>query len=700
MIALSIRFDQNRRLFRIDTGSTTYAFAVSEQNRLCHVYYGQTLCGEGDLDSDLQQLTHSENRRGVDDDPLQMWEYASSEPFDFLTPAVLPVFSATHCGVSLRYTEHQLSDHQLDIVLRDPEQSVEVVLHYRLFHTPGIIARSATVKNIGETPFHLHAFFSASLSLPSDNWKASYYTGRWGAEYSLVHSSLSQGCFTLSNRRGTCASHQCVPFVALGNNATEEYGDLFFLALAWSGDYQIHLESDASGSVRITAGISSEDLDLPFSPGDSLTSPEVFIGFTPNGFGGMSRLLYDLEYDDLCIRKGSEPIPVIVNSWYPYEFSVTQENCIEMIHKAHSVGAELFVLDDGWMKGRSNDHTGLGDWWPDPERFPDGLGFLSDACHACGMQFGLWVEPEMVNEDSDLYRSHPDWVLHVNSKKDAVMRSQFLLDLTNENVVAWSIATLNRLLSSCRLDYLKWDMNRYMSSPAIRGNVRFYYIQNLYRIWSWLKTAFPNVLLENCASGGGRADFGMLPYSGRINRSDNADPVDVMKIHEGFTALFIPRLAGGAGNICPSPSSINGRSLPLAFRALSGMTGSMSIGINLNHCSPSELEEIRKYIARFKELRNDLHNSYVLRLRSVNESKLSILEYLQRDGSMVILFVFGHGLRLHEGECNIRLRGLAEKAIYTNESGLCMSGSALMHHGIRVGLQGDADACIHVFHKM
>lgn len=684
----------------MDTGCTTYAFAVSGQNKLCHVYFGPSLHGEGDLDQELRKLSTEVDRRGVDDDSPLMPEYAASESFDYLMPALVPVFSDAHYGASLVYTGYQINGNLLDITLNDPDQRMEVTLHYRLFKTPGLLARSVTVRNRTDQPFQLHSFFSLTLSLRADAWNASYYTGRWGCEYTRVHSQLTQACLTLSNRRGTCASHQCIPFVALDHGCTEEHGDLCFLALAWSGDYQIHLEQDPSGLVRVTAGLSSEDLHLTLSPGESLSSPEVFLGFTPNGFGGMSRLLYDFEYDDLCIRTDSRPVPVICNSWYPYAFSVTQENCTEMIHKACSVGAELFVLDDGWMKGRCHDHTGLGDWYADPDRFPGGLAFLSDTCHSCGMQFGLWIEPEMLNEDSDLYRTHPDWVLRMNGGRDAAMRNQLILDLSKEEVVAWCIATLDRLLSSCRLDYLKWDMNRYMTSSSVRGDHRFRYIQNLYRIWAWMKAAYPHVLLENCASGGGRADFGMLPYSGRINRSDNADPVDVLRIHEGFTTLFLPRLAGGAGNISPSPNTINGRTLPFAFRAISGMTGSMSIGINLNTCSPSELEEIRSAVARFKELRNDLHNSYVLRLKSIEEGKLSILEYLQREGNTAILFAFGHGLRLHEGECRIRLRGLDEEALYLDEEGHCISGSALMHLGITLTLRGDADACVLVFRRM
>lgn len=697
---MAICYDEKRHLFRIDSGHLTYAFAVSPIGKLCHLYLGGALLGKFDLDPELDRLREPFVSRGVNDELPWFQEYAVQEPFDYLQPALFCTFTDGTRGIRLCYQGHTKTDTQLDVTLTEPSRSISVILHYRICNTPGLLFRSVTVINNSCMPVQLERFLSATLSLPAGAWNATYFTGHWGAEYNKNRTILTQTCLTLSNTRGTCASHQAVPFVALDTNADEEHGDVVFAGLAWSGDFRMDLEKSTAGSVRLSAGLSDFDTVLTLEPNCSETSPELLIGYTPNGFGDMSRILYDWEFDIVCPQsKITQPFPVIYNSWYPFEFSVTQENCMEMLQRAKEVGAELFVIDDGWMIGRTCDSNGLGDWFADPTRFPEGLKPIADACHEIGLLFGLWVEPEMLNSNSDLYRQHPDWVLRDPHQPEDTMRNQLVLDLSREDVTQWCIDMLDRLLGEYELDYLKWDMNRYMSSFGTNREIRFRYIQNLYKIWQFMNERYPNVLYENCASGGGRADFGMLPYADRINRSDNADPVDVIRIHEGFTTLFLPKLAGGAGNISPSPNNINGRSTPFLFRAIIGMTGSMSIGIDLTTCNDNTLHEIRRATEIFKTLRGDLHNSYVLRLKSATEGNVSVLEYLRRDGGVVIIFAFGHGLRYAEGNLIICLRGLDEHATYRDENSQLHSGAALMRRGIRITLKGDYAAQYFIFRR-
>jgi alpha-galactosidase len=364
----------------------------------------------------------------------------------------------------------------------------------------------------------------------------------------------------------------CSASRAYGTDLSSPYG-----VLHWSGDFRLAVETDKSQQTSVTGGIGDFDSRWRLAPGESFETPLFTVGYTSGGFEKMTEALYDLQYDFLCPRPKARAVrPVIYNSWYPYQFDIDEGRLLALEEKAAWIGAELFVIDDGWFVGRSSDRNGLGDWRACPDRFPRGLAPVADRAHELGMLFGLWVEPEMVNPDSDLYRAHPDCVVHFPTRERTTQRNQLVLNLARDDVREFAFEFIDRLIREHRLDYIKWDMNRHVTEagwpdapPAEQRSLRVRYILNLYEIWRRLNETHPNVLYENCAHGGARADFGMVPYADRINRSDNADPVDVTKIHEGFTTLFLPKTAGGAGNISPSPNGINGRVTPLQFRAKS-----------------------------------------------------------------------------------------------------------------------------------
>jgi alpha-galactosidase len=359
------------------------------------------------------------------------------------------------------------------------------------------------------------------------------------------------------------------------------------------------------------------------------------------------------------------------------------------------VGAERLVIDDGWMPKRSSSEAGLGDWVADPEKFPHGLSAIADACHEKELLFGLWVEPEMVNPDSDLYRAHPDWVLSEPNRDRTLFRNQYIIDMSRDEIRDWVIKWLDELIVSAKLDYLKWDMNRSVSEVGLYARERgvaVKYIKNIMRIWEHLNEKFPDLLLENCAAGGGRADFGMVAMADRTNRSDNADPIDVMKLHEGFTTFFVPRLAGGAGNIAPSPYR-NSRCAPLEYRIHLGMTGSMSIGIDLLKATEEELDKLRAATDTFKPIRKALQNSYVYRIASAWDNPYAIFEYCARDKSCFTVFAFGHGLNRWNYHMPLfRMRGLEPDAIY-EYGDIRMSGAALMNVGIKIPLMREYVGC-------
>ena len=520
---------------------------------------------------------------------------------------------------------------------------------------------------------------------------------------------LTQARTVLQNNRITCAAAQQTPFFALdpGGHTTETMGELYFGVLHWSGNFSIIVERQFGQRYSVNGGINPFDSQYPLQPGEAFETPMFTAGFVSRGFERMSEVLYDWQFDALLprgnrIAKPHLSRPVIYNSWYPFEFGVNEENCLGLIDQCARMGVELFVIDDGWMPGRASDKAGLGDWVVDPARFPHGMDPIAKKCHDNGMGFGLWVEPEMVNPDSDLYRAHPDWVIHDPTRPRTLQRNQLVLNLARDDVRDWAIAWLDDLIDRYQLDYLKWDMNRYVfengwpdAAPEERRSLSIRYTRNLMAIWKHLNERHPDVLFENCASGGGRSDFGMVPYADRINRSDNADPVDIMVIHEGFSMLFPPQTGGGAGNIAPARHHIHNRPTPLPFRIHWGMTGWMSIGINLLTAPQEELDQLRAAVAEYKLRRAELQDAYVYRIASAREHPYAIFQYVQRSRRAFTLFAFGHGMRCWDlAMPRMRMRGLIPDAVYVCEDGRRMTGEALMAYGLRVQLKGDCDSCM------
>jgi alpha-galactosidase len=701
---MPIHYDEARKLFVLETPRTTYAFAVDGNGILRHVYWGERIGRLADLPA---AVTADLSRKGVDFDWTGCLEYRTEEPFHFCEPALRAVFPDNVRGVRLAYAGHSVEkgkDHEvLKVLLRDRHYPLSVELSYTLYGGLDLVGRDAAIRNEGKEPILLEAMKSATFYVPRGlRYRLSHMAGDWGAEYGRERLMLTRCKVDIANRRGTSSGAQAVPFFALdaGGEATETSGRVWYGVLHWSGNFRITVESDKGMQTTVTAGIDDFDATWNLKPGEIFRTPQCTVGFTAGGFEKMSEALYDFQWDHLSPRPKAYAVrPVIYNSWYPYEFDVNEERILALEEKAAAIGAELFVIDDGWFVGRTDDKRGLGDWTPCPKRFPRGLRPVVDRAHELGMGFGLWVEPEMVNPDSGLYRKHPDWVVHFPTRERTTQRNQLVLNLAREDVREFAFDFIDRLIGEYGLDYLKWDMNRYFSepgwpdAPAVEQKslpVRF--IRNLYDIWERLNAKYPNVLYENCASGGGRADYGMVAYADRINRSDNADPVDVMRLHEGFTTLFLPKTAGGAGNISPSPNGINGRVVPLRFRAHMGMNGSMSVGINLLKAPPEELEELRSYLKEFKALRPTLQDSYVYHLVSAWDNPYAIFQYVNRARTVTTMFAYGHGLHCRQKLPRTLLRGLKPEAVYAFEDGSRVSGEGLMRFGIQIDLRGDYDS--------
>ena len=696
-----IKYDDKSKVFSVETANTSLILKTDCDGVLRTLYYGKKIHNPSELymliPTANKYISSSEKRPLRAEFPIKYQAYYGE-------PCLSAEFSDKSRDIRLEYDGYTISEKsdRLEIVLCDKTYKLKVTLIYKIYDNLDLIDKNCIIENIGTESVKLTSFKSATL-VPE--WKIQYrlttFAGAWGCEYKKHTMNICQGTFSLGNTRGTAGTHQNIPFFALDDGtATETNGNVWYGLIHYSGDFKIDFELDFTEQLTVSAGINSYDSEVILNSGETFETPVFTTGFSSDGFENMSENLYDYQYDHLLPQSKIKKIfPMIYNTWYPYEFDVNEEKCLSFIDKAKEIGAELFVIDDGWFGRRERDTSdGLGDWWCHKEKFPNGLKCIADKAHSLSMKFGLWIEPEMVNLKSDLYKEHPEWVITNPNLSPTMIRNQCVLNLARDDVKEFIWNTCDRIISEYDLDYLKWDMNAYLTELGSNNeDFRIRYIKNLYEIWDRINKKYPDVLLENCASGGGRADYGLARYSDRINRSDNSDPVDVLKLHEGFSTIFLPRLAGGAGNVATSPHHLNGRITPLKFRAELGMTGSMSVGVNILKSDENELAELKHYISEFKKIRHITQNSYFYKISSSFENPYTVWEYLSRDRKNAIIFVFAHGMNFKNLVPLQKLRGLDAEKTYriigedknNPDSSRIVHGDTLMNFGIKIEPIGD-----------
>ncbi len=681
-----IKYNEENRVFIIETDNSSYIFKLNDKGVPIHLYYGAKLLYPEELF----------NKRLIDNERLTLGvkglssytpEYVAYCKGMFDEESFKAKFFDNRTDTELSYKCHEISGNTLIVTLADDIYSLYVELVYIVHKDLDLIERKAIIKNRGK-PMEIENAASAAIHLPIDHdYELFTYSGSWCREYEPVRCPIPEGKVSFDTRRGVSSGPHHVPFFAIydaNSPATEKSGELYFGILKYAGNFRNVFEKNNAGIVKITMGINFFDTIIALNSGDCFETPTVIIGFTQNGFAGMREHIYDLEFCVLANKTNiSKPFPIIYNSWYPYFFNVTEEKLLALIPKVKDIGAELLVIDDGWMIGRINDNGGLGDWYEDKAAFPHGIKYISRKAHENDLLFGLWIEPEMLTEDSKLYKQHSDWVLGYDNRDKTYMRNQRVLDLSREDVYEFCQETLDRIIEDYELDYLKWDMNRYICETDTASDFYIKYTKNLTRLFKHIRDKYPSLLIENCAHGGARSDLGLFEYCDRINRSDNADPIDVMKLHNGFADLFLPRYAGGAGNIAPSPYHLSHREAPLDYRATLGMTGSMSVGIDLLTASESDIERLKEYIAYYKTIRPILHNSYFYKLSDPIDEKTVAWQYISRDRSNSVIFIFSNGLNFASGLRSVKPLGLIHNRKY-KVSGRVFSGDTLMKIGIDI----------------
>src|SRR5271154_511661 len=566
--ATLIHFDGQTQIFRIDTTDISYVFGINEKKQVQTLYWGKRLSA-GDTfaaphsDPGLSSFDSSINTTRLD---FVAWGGGL-----YVEPDLKVTFPDGNRDLVLQYVSHTIEGDHLTIMLKDLSRDVYVRLEYQADAGTGVLRRSAQVQNRTSAPLVVEQVASGTWNLPrGTDYRLRYLTGRWAGEWNLHEQLIQPGKTTLESRRGS-TSAQNNPWFAIDRNGAndQDSGDVWFGALGWSGSWQISIEQDAAQQVRVTGGPNRFDFGYRLAPGEHLQSPDFYAGYSDDGIGGASRLLHRFEISEILPHAPSPKLrPVLYNSWEATEFKVDEVGQVALAEKAASIGIERFVVDDGWFGQRSSDHAGLGDWYVNPVKFPHGLKPLIDKVHSLGMDFGLWVEPEMVNPDSDLYRKHPDWTLNFTGRPRSESRNQLMLNLARPDVRAYVFQSLDKLLNDNDIAFLKWDYNRNWSEPgwpavAPEDQKRVYvdYVENLYSVLAEVREKHPHVEIEGCSGGGSRIDLGLMRYSDEVWPSDNTDAFDRLLIQDGFTYAYAPGVM--AAWVTDSPTGINQRVLSL-----------------------------------------------------------------------------------------------------------------------------------------
>ncbi|WP_329057675.1 alpha-galactosidase [Amycolatopsis sp. NBC_01480] len=686
----SVEFDAGHRLWLLRTPNSAYAFRLDAADRPRHVHWGAPLTLEQAAGIAPQPSPADSSFDEPGDERLEL----PADGGAFFGVAGLGVrFADGTQALEWTYAGHEVEDGELAVRLRDRHYPLEAELRYRAHDD--VIERRLRLRHTGnDDPITLLRTDSAAWTMPHRaGARLTHTSGSWSAESGLLRENLPVGETTLTSRRGV-SSHQANPWLMLDDgNATETGGEVWSTALAWSGSWRITVERSHTGRVTWTGGFGHEGVQWRLNPGEAWETP-VFAGlYAADGFGGTSRRWHSYVREHVQPQPG-ESRPIVYNSWEATGWDVDEAGQLKLAALAAEVGAELFVMDDGWFGARTGDTAGLGDWTVNRRRFPDGLGPLAAEVHRLGMGFGVWVEPEMVNPDSDLYREHPDWVLSMAHRERTTLRNQLVLDFGRPEVAGWAYEWLHRLVGEHGVDYLKWDMNRAFTEAGRPGDddpgrLWVDHVRAVYGVLDRLREAHPALRIQACSGGGGRADLGILARTDEVWASDNTDAADRVTIQHGYSQL----LPAGtmAAWVTDSPNPLTGRAAPLEFRFHVAMAGVLGLGGDLTRWSAAELQTATGFVALYKEIRPIVQHGDAYRLADPAASPLSAVQYVLGD-DVVVLFL----RRPHDyGRPVVTpvLAGLDPDARFRDvDTGEVHHGAVLLNHGLGLGLPGSGYA--------
>lgn len=682
-----IKYIEKNRVFVIETENTHYVFGIDEAGYNRHLHWGNK-CGFDDYEFTKISDENSNNSM-LDEYRQEITPFGSTM---YRECDIKAEFSDKCREIDLRFDSYIIDGNTLKVKFKDTYYPLSVTLNYEAYESFDIIKRSVTLENTGNDDIVFERIFSAEFSLPSEKpYEFINTNGAWGGEFIETNTVLSGGSLVYESRKGA-SNHNNSPYFIAHRNADEKSGDVYFASLAYSGNFKVTANRDLYSITRVCIGMNDFDFSHTLKSGESFEAPAVYCGKTV-GFGEMSR-----QMNRFCVQHLMPPqfndkiLPVLYNSWEATGFDVNAADQTKLAEIASRMGVELFVMDDGWFGKRNDDKAGLGDWFVNKDKFPNGLDELIDNVNNLGMDFGIWVEPEMVNPDSDLYRAHPDWAYHFEHRNADELRNQLVLNMTRKDVQDYIFDCLDKLLANHNIKYIKWDMNRPFSQVGAENleNPKMYsYLHTaaVYKIVDELKKRHPSVQFESCASGGGRCDLGAISHYDQVWTSDNTDAIDRMTIQKGYSLLHpIKTMRAWVTDI----SGIN-KPCSLDFRFNIAMQGSLGIGGNLLNYSADDLEICKKNIAFYKKIRSLVQFGDLYRILDIEQDEVLCNEYVSADKNESVVFIAANGTRFYKKKFNLRFAGLDEHKTYAFELENVKykkGGAYLMNVGIPIYVRG------------
>ncbi len=737
---MAILFQEEKKIFTLQTKQTTYQMKVDDFGFLLHLYYGAKLSGDMDYLLTFYDRGFSGNPNDVGNNRTYSMdvlpqEYPTLGTGDYRNSAlVLRNHDESEC-CDLRYAGYEIREGKyglaglpavyagpgeaetLEIVLEDAVSKVRVLLLYGVLEEEDIITRSVKIINYGTEYVVVEKAASACLDFITGQYDLLSFHGRHAMERNLQRAGIGHGSHSIGSRRGT-SSHQYNPAVIIaGKNTTEDAGDCYGMVFVYSGNFLCEAEKDQFDQTRVLMGLQSDLFNYPLEPGETLVVPETILCYSGRGFGDLSVKYHRCIRDHICNgvhsrrrmgvsygrdgRASFVPRPVLVNSWEAAYFNFTGETIVQLAKDAAELGIDMVVMDDGWFGKREDDNSGLGDWQVNEKKLGCSLGELVRRVNEEGVKFGIWIEPEMISEDSGLYREHPDWAMQNPGRNPARGRNQLVLDFSREEVREHIFDQICRVLDQGNIEYIKWDMNRsltdFYSARNRQGKVAYDFVIGLYDFMEKLLAKYPKLMIEGCSGGGGRFDAGMMYYTPQIWCSDNTDAVDRLRIQYG-TSFFYP-MSTVSAHVSAVPNHQTGRITSLRTRGIVAMTGAFGYELSLSKLSAEDKEEIREQIRQYKEFEPLISRGDYYRLSNPFEDACAAWMYVSEDRTCVLLHVVileNHGNMVVN---YVRLKELLPDAVYEEAvSGKRYCGSALMQAGIPIPVEmGDYRAYQFVF---
>lgn len=706
---MSIVYDEKCKTITLHTQNTTYQMQIDRYGFLLHLYYGKR--AEGCMD---YLLTYYD--RGFSGNPYDAGndktysmdslpqEFPSLGTGDYRTPAcIIKNTDRTYCS-DFRYESHCIKDGKynleglpavyagaeeaqtLEVVLVDRVTGVRAVLLYGVLPEFDVITRSVKIINGSDGRISVKKLSPASLDMVGGNYDFITFYGRHAMERNFQRMPIGHGTTKICSLRGS-SSHQYNPAVIVAeHDTTEDAGGCWSMSFVYSGSFQSEAGKDQYYQTRVMMGFCEEQFAYPLNAGEEFRSPEVIMSYSSEGLAKLSQNLHRCIRTHLCRGKYKEAVrPILLNSWEASYFDFTGESLLKLAEQAAELGIEMFVMDDGWFGKRDSELRGLGDWKVNEEKLGCSLGELIEKINGMGLKFGIWIEPEMVNEDSDLYREHPDWAFVIPGRRPNRSRHQLVLDFSRREVVDYIYDRICDVLDQGNIEYIKWDMNRsladiYSATADTQGRVLHDYVLGLYDFLERIVQRYPDILIEGCSGGGGRFDAGMLYYTPQIWCSDNTDAIDRLEIQYG-TSFMYPISAVGS-HVSASPNHQTGRCTSMKTRGIVALAGTFGYELNLNEISGEEKQEIRRQIAEYKKYAALIQRGLYYRLTNPQTDNEGAWEFVSEDRGEALVQAVSIKQHANMTVDYIRVKGLKENTMYREtESGRLYNSNALSEAG-------------------